>query len=145
MTGTNHYLAGVAVATALKNPILVFPIAFASHFVLDVLPHFGLKTWKARKRWQLRVAFIDVPVLIFAIFLTARHHPGWYIAAGLIAFLPDTAWIYRFIFKEKFGKLPPPPANAFNTWHYKIQKLERWWGGFIEIGFALVLFTRLFD
>lgn len=39
MMATPHILAGAAVARLLQKPALAYPTAFASHFVLDMLPH----------------------------------------------------------------------------------------------------------
>lgn len=139
MLATNHYLAGVACAAALKEPVSALPAAFASHFVLDILPHFGLKFSKRRGKVLAVVALLDVAMLLAACYITARLYPGWYILAGLLAVTPDLAWVYRFTVREKFGKLPPPPSNAFNRWHTGIQKFESTWGAAIEVPLLLAL------
>lgn len=145
MTGTNHYLAGVGIAVVFKNPLLVIPMAFASHFILDIMPHFGLAVGsKNRGTILLRTAIIDASLVAFAVILTSVNYPIWYILAGLTAMSPDFAWIYRFTIEEKFGRLDPKPSNTFNTWHYSIQKLEFTWGFLIEIIVAVTLFTLLF-
>jgi hypothetical protein len=41
MLALNHTLFGVIIAVTVKKPELVIPLSIASHFVLDVLPHFG--------------------------------------------------------------------------------------------------------
>ena len=41
MLALNHTLFGVFIAVTVKKPELVIPLAAASHFVLDVVPHFG--------------------------------------------------------------------------------------------------------
>jgi hypothetical protein len=41
MLALNHALFGSIIAVTLKQPALVVPAAAASHFALDVLPHFG--------------------------------------------------------------------------------------------------------
>ncbi len=146
MVGVNHFLAGVSIAVVFKNPFIALPLAFASHFMLDILPHFGISSdnWKLRKLWQLRVAAFDILLLIAAVYLTATNYPVWYVLAGCAAVSPDFAWVYRLIVKEKFGKLPPQPANAFNRWHAGIQKLERPWGIVIEIAVVTTFFAVLF-
>ncbi len=145
MTLTNHYLAGVAAGVLFKNPLIVMPIAFASHFVLDSLPHYGIAlNQKGRGDKIIKVSIIDVLIFSIAITLTLFNYPNWYILAGLVAYSPDLAWLYRFIFKENFGKIPPGPANKFNNWHEHIQKYERWWGVFVEISLASFLFFVLF-
>jgi hypothetical protein len=44
MTATNHVITGAILVAAIKNPVVALPLALASHFVLDYLPHFGDKT-----------------------------------------------------------------------------------------------------
>ncbi|MGD9495219.1 MAG: hypothetical protein AB7Y46_02800 [Armatimonadota bacterium] len=39
MMATPHLLTGAAVARVLRRPVLALPAAFASHFVLDMMPH----------------------------------------------------------------------------------------------------------
>jgi len=39
MTGITHLLVGAAVGRAIKNPPATAGLAFASHFLLDALPH----------------------------------------------------------------------------------------------------------
>lgn len=144
MTGTNHYLAGVASAVVFKNPALAIPVAFASHFVLDALPHFGLQFSKDRAKVLLSISTIDILLLAMSVVFTVHSYPIWYVFAGLTAVSPDFAWVYRFTIREKFGKLPPPPTNRFNNWHASLQKLESVWGGFVEIGFLIFLSLVLF-
>ncbi len=36
-----HVLVGVAIATKVGNPALAIPLSFASHFVLDRIPHWN--------------------------------------------------------------------------------------------------------
>jgi hypothetical protein len=41
MLETPHVAVGVAIATAVPNPFVAIPLAFASHFVLDKIPHWN--------------------------------------------------------------------------------------------------------
>jgi hypothetical protein len=44
MTAVNHVIMGSVVVAAVGNPVLGVPLALASHFLLDALPHFGVHT-----------------------------------------------------------------------------------------------------
>lgn len=44
MLATVHTFIGVVLALKLKNPALVFPAAFFSHFILDLIPHWDFFT-----------------------------------------------------------------------------------------------------
>jgi hypothetical protein len=38
---TPHVVVGAAIATKVANPALAIPLAFASHFVLEKIPHWN--------------------------------------------------------------------------------------------------------
>lgn len=144
MTVTNHALAGGILAVALKQPMLVFPLAFASHFVLDALPHFGFARQgygEALKHKYIYVEqAINLVLLVFVLVLFSGH--GWlpYLAA-FVAISPDLMWPYRYFFFERKGKTPPGgPITRFHRW---IQWCERPWGIVVEY-FATVSFILLF-
>ena len=144
MTFTNHILSGSLLAKLLPLPIAL-PLAFASHFVLDSLPHFG---FKAGKITNLKL-FYGVEVLDFSFgaviigWLLLRHEYAW-VVSGLVAFSPDLVWFYRYIFKEKFGKLHIDyQAGWLTTIHKRVQRYERYWGLVIELVYGLSVFTLL--
>lgn len=41
MLSTPHVIVGAAIATKIHNPILALPIAFCSHLVLEMVPHWN--------------------------------------------------------------------------------------------------------
>jgi hypothetical protein len=41
MTTSNHLYAGAALAMAVHHPVIGMMVALGSHFLLDVLPHYG--------------------------------------------------------------------------------------------------------
>lgn len=41
MLETPHVIIGAAIATKIPNPLLSIPLAFASHFILDMVPHWN--------------------------------------------------------------------------------------------------------
>src|ERR1700733_1795064 len=98
MTLTNHLLTGVALAKFLPLPIAI-PLAFASHFILDAMPHFGCKTIDERMRHMGVFRAVIVLDIITATattgWLMKDGHTMWLIV-GLIAYSPDLLWIYRF-------------------------------------------------
>lgn len=147
MTGTNHALTGAVIAGAIGNPILALPLAFASHFVLDSLPHFGEDVHPLSK-FTKKVWFIDF-VLLSSLMLFLVVTQNWLLFAGaFVAISPDFAWIYRFVFKESLGKIKPAPMNRFNSFHSGIQKYETklgiitdvvWLGFMITIAYLIIL------
>lgn len=87
MTATGHALIGAVIAAKIGNPYLAIPIALASHFAADIVPHWDSGTnWskKTKKRF-LTEAVIDVLV-------------GFTISYGVLWFIfPQTDLLYTFI------------------------------------------------
>jgi len=145
MTLTNHLLTGAALGKFLPLPVAI-PLAFASHFVLDALPHFGFPNIDARmKHLTMFKAVICADFLLSAllsIWLIRAHHAKW-LLTGLVAYSPDVLWIYRFAVEEKFGKVHPTRGNRFIQFHRDIQKYERVWGGSIELLYGSMFLALL--
>jgi hypothetical protein len=96
------------------------------------LPHFGEDIHPlskfTKKVWL--VDFILLSSFIALLILTSN----WILFVGAFAAIsPDFAWIYRFIFKEKRGRLKPPKMNKFNIFHSSIQKYETKYGILVEV------------
>lgn len=141
MTATNHAITGSAIALAVKEPWLALPLVFASHFVLDAIPHFGLEKfvgYQKHKKTFLRIIKTDAVLLAaFLIFLFLSGAPFLTFVCAFIACSPDLAWVYRYSFQEKFGKKEPRSRNRFNTWHVNIQT-HTMKGLYIEVPFGLI-------
>lgn len=77
-----HTIAGAVIATKLGNPLLAFPLAFLSNFILDLLPHWNphLNTELAKYGKITRKTFLfcllDVSLaLSIGLFLAFRFWP----------------------------------------------------------------------
>ncbi len=149
MTATGHAIIGTVIAAKIGNPVLAIPIALASHFVADALPHWDTgyhRKQKSRKSFFIQSA-ADVLIGFFA---------SW----GIITvFFPGTDLIYTY-FIVLIAQLPDwltAPYLFFNfnfppfSWIYRLQKLfdthmgMPW--GFINqvaIAAAVIILGRLF-
>lgn len=146
MIVTNHAIAGAIIAVVVQQPLVAIIASFASHFVLDALPHFGIdvkgKNVAIRNnlplfRAVLRIdillillAFIFIPVLLkdtVAIVIT--------ILCMIAAVSPDFVWIYRYIKEYKTGVLLP--KGLFSRFHKWIQWGERPWGWVFDLTWLL--------
>lgn len=153
MTATNHALTGAVIALAVKQPVLAVPLAFASHFVLDAIPHFGIHEddhVKRNSHWLFRtVISIDTALaitMILTIPLLANEIVSWWIILlGMLAGIaPDTIWIYRFI-RLMRNKLVRPYGRVAR-FHQNIQWSEKPWGLGVEVAWmvaALVVISVL--
>ena len=139
MTATNHALTGAAIATLVRQPYLAIPLAFASHFFCDSLPHFGLNMkFGSRKMW-LYIASETVALSFFgvALLLAGTERPIiWLILGAAAAMSPDIAWYY-YGKKGKQGKVDQ--LDFINKVHKKIQWSETKLGIVPEIFWAGVM------
>ena len=71
MTATAHALIGASIASRFTNPIIGIPLAIASHFLADLVPHWDAGT-NHRKKSILRFkveAALDVTLGFALAFL----------------------------------------------------------------------------
>lgn len=98
-----HTVVGAAIAIKVGNPALALPLAFASHFVLEVVPHWNphlytevKKYGKVTRESTIFVAF-DVAVSLIAGFFIASqvlpniNHAVTILLASFVAVSPDVA------------------------------------------------------
>lgn len=144
MTVSNHIITGAMIAITIDKPVLAIPLAFASHFLIDMLPHFGYPRAGYGEYFQHKLAR-SVLALDFVTVLTlliVSWPQAWLVyVAGFVAVSPDFAWPYRYYFFEKRGLAKPGEGNRFNTWHNKIQWCERPWGILFEIAWFCLMLT----
>ncbi len=136
MTATNHAVAGAIIAVYIHEPVLALPLALASHFVLDSLPHIGIKGYN---RLFTKVLFTDIlvcSIFLIAIILIKPAHWQLLISCALLAMSPDLMWLPRYIrhLRHKSQK----PMNRIMNFHKNIQRHEIVWGYFVEIPWFII-------
>lgn len=97
MIAIPHVLTGMAVARVARRPALGWPLAFASHFVLDLLPHLdhaGLFTQLGVAHWQRAAAMtggVDVLLAALIVGMVARRQADKRLLIGgaILGVLPD--------------------------------------------------------
>lgn len=156
---TTHAAVGVLIAEAVKNPTEAFFLAFASHFVLDVIPHGDehVEEWARKKsRYAMVVAFLDIGLLtafLASLYATNNLPRMALISAGVIgSVLPDllsivfpvihhyTSWFFLVrIFHWTQRKMGLPYVwrghNWFHHWtHRRIHKhISLKWGIVLQV------------
>jgi hypothetical protein len=135
MTATNHGVMGMLIGAYLPLPIAI-PLAFASHFVLDALPHFGIKRGHRdnSKAYKLFVCADACIALSFAVLSASLGRWDMFIV-GWVAYSPDFMWVVGY-YKHK--KLNVKATNRFAKFHKNIQKYEKPWGAFVELALLIV-------
>lgn len=89
MLETPHALVGIAIVSKIPNPFISLPLAFLSHFAVDMLPHWN---WRPDGRpFSLLGIVIDLILVEVATFYFASQSPLelTIIAASFLAILPD--------------------------------------------------------
>lgn len=150
MTATNHALTGAIVGLAVGEPIIALPLAFASHFVCDALPHFGSQdpndtriTSSSFRNYLL----LDAGLCLLLVLVLVTYQPQYWVLAAACAFIaasPDFGWINKFSKARKGLKWRP---NNYSKFAAGIQWFQRPIGAVVEVAWfagAIVLIHPFF-
>ena len=135
---TPHAMVGAAIGASTDNLTYIIILAFLSHFILDIIPHFDWGTWHDNKDFKLEikdyllVATDVVTLLIFTIILWDNINTNYYIFAGMFfAVLVDL--IFNVPFWKKFT-ISAPILKYIQLVHQKLHfrlKKKYWYIGVI--------------
>ncbi|HSX17839.1 MAG TPA: hypothetical protein VLE51_00580 [Candidatus Saccharimonadales bacterium] len=125
MTATNHALTGAVIALAIKQPVLAVPLAFLSHFVLDMVLH--LEARDLPEKWVLRVIGADLLIgnllAIMLPLILITDVSAWTIfLCMVIAMSPDYIWCWRYVLIKDKDRVFDEPMSWFSHIHKKVQK-----------------------
>jgi hypothetical protein len=125
MLETPHVLVGAAIATHIPNPFIAIPLAFASHFILETVPHWNphlntetQKYGQPTRRSTVITTIDSTLALASGSFIAYQalpnvEHAAIILACSFAAVLPDvlegpyfflkirTAWIKKWIAFQK--------------------------------------------
>lgn len=143
MTVLNHAATGAIVALLVKQPAIAFPMAFASHFVLDGLPHYGVPDERRREFVSFkRVLALDTlisPIFVLLMFMVTG---SWVILlAAFLAVSPDFFWIGHMLHTKQHYLDMTLPQDPFSRFHKRIQWGERPWAWPIDLLYGVVALT----
>lgn len=146
MLYTPHFLTGAAIVSLIPNPWVSFPLAFISHFALDIVPHndFDLHpgvTFKEmlayppkRKLYIFGTMAIDAVLMgLFWLWIVATK-PNWMVLSvgGLVGISPD-------LFEQILLLLGVPLLGFQNQWQFRVPAKYGFLSYPIVCIFALVL------
>lgn len=115
---SNHVITGAVIALGVKDPVAAAPLAFASHFALDSVPHFGFKgaSFKTPKGFALGAVDGAVSLAVYLYLISNYPQHFWLITVGMFfAALPDLFYIPEILFNKRFD------PKAMRSFHHKIQ------------------------
>ena len=148
MTATAHALIGASLAVKFTNPAIGIPLAIASHFIADLIPHWDLSTnhrQKSPARLKVEATF-DVLLGFALVFLIFRNltDPVYLFTMVIAAQSPD--WLKAP--SDMFG-LKIPPFSWMEWLGHKLQsRLPLPWGlvtQIVVVGIILLLTLNLTD
>lgn len=136
MLETPHVAVGVAIASKIPNPFISIPIAFASHFLLDITPHWNPHINREIKKFgkptQQSVNIIRVDSVIALTLGTAialhalpdTHQFLNIMACSFVSVVPDVVEAPYYFLRKK-DKI----IERWITWQKSIQAdAEPWLG-----------------
>jgi hypothetical protein len=149
MTATGHALIGTVIAAKVGNPVLAIPIALASHFIADSLPHWDTGT--NRKLKSKRTFFIESLIDVLVGFVLSWLLIVWVFPATnlsyafliiIMAQLPDWLTAPYLFFDLNFF----PFSNIYHFQKKFDNKLDTPWGVINQTAavLALIVFGRIF-
>lgn len=117
MLETPHVAVGAAIATKIPNPVISIPLALASHFILDMVPHWNPHSYtEVQKHGKISMntktfALIDVGLALLVGFTAASHvtpdygHSATILLASFASVLPDVSKSPYFLLGVRDGML----------------------------------------
>jgi len=116
-----HITAGVALGALIGHPIVVIPVAIASHFILDSIPHWQetLAPYVPTKKTWVRIP-IDIAIGLFVLWLGLALQPEHALAiliGAIFASGPDLDVLMVVRPHLKRGLL-----EKYWNWHCAIQR-----------------------
>jgi len=134
MTATGHALIGTVIAAKIGNPYLAAPIALASHFLADALPHWDTGYHRqqiSKQRFFIKsvldviLGFVLSYLLIFFIFpstnliyafimILIAQAPDWLTAPYLFLGMKTTPFCWFYKMQKKFDSSIGLPWGLIN-------------------------------
>jgi len=117
---TPHVIVGAAIATRVANPALALPLAFASHFLLEKVPHWNphlnTETEKYGKPTKQSTAIVvaDATLATASAFLIASR------------VLPDNGHSLTILFASFFAVLPDLIEGPYFFLGIRSKIIKRW-------------------
>lgn len=146
MTATNHSLTGAVIGLIVDEPLLAAALAVASHFICDMIPHYGsTNPDKTMRTAGFRYYLMLDASLCFGLVLTlALLRPEHWLLAALCAFLaaaPDFFWLNKYLTALRKRKWHP---NWFSHFAIGIQWFQRPIGAVVEVAWFVAAIVVLF-
>lgn len=145
MRAINHALTGAIIGLVINEPLVAAPLAVASHFVCDAIPHHDgvpakpslqMKQKWHKSRWFKRLLYLDVILCLSLVIVLAVRGPKDWLLAAVCAFLaasPDFLWLPRYLKRHQ----KPTSLKGFSQFASRIQWFQRPIGAVVEVAWFI--------
>ena len=150
MRAINHALTGALIGLSVLAPWVAVPVALASHFVCDAIPHYGAKASDestiASKSFAIGL-FADAALCGLLVLLLILTRPEQWLSSAVCAFIataPDLLWIPGYMRARSGQAFRASKQNVYTVFAKSIQWFERPIGAVVELAWfvaASVLLT----
>jgi hypothetical protein len=139
MRAINHAMTGAIIGLSVAAPVAI-PLALASHFALDALPHEG--NLGLSHKGNTALLSVDIALCFVLVIIIFAISPQYWWLAILCAFLatsPDFMWISVHKNHAK-GKTPKPISerHVVVRLHHKVQWFQQPVGLIVEVAWAII-------
>lgn len=141
MLMVNHALTGVILGHAIGGNLALVPVAIASHFALDLIPHFGHPESSLHsRRWRitgLLDGLLTAASLIGVSLIWPEQSLHLLIGAGA-AIMPDLFYVPEVLLKRRI-------TGWFGRWHDQIQWGENPTGWMVDAAWLAFIVFSLYN
>jgi len=142
MRATTHAVTGAAIGLVVTEPLVAVPLALLSHYVCDIIPHYGADTSTQEELNSTRfrvLLLIDACLCALLVLILALYRPQHWVLAAICAFVatsPDliSVDLYR---RARHGK--PLKPNAYQRIAKGIQLFEKPIGAVVEVVWIIAM------
>lgn len=143
MTATAHAIIGGAIAASISDPVIGISLAFISHPLMDIVPHWDLGIgWRQKSKIKLFTqATSDLVLGVIVAYLLFGHNvPLWYFLACVLASESwDLAEIPYWFFRWNFA----PWSWVYQFQHHIQGKAGLPWGIVTQVAACGLIFLAL--
>lgn len=150
MTATGHALIATLIVAKFPNPWICLPLAFASHFACDIIPHWdsGTHHREKTKKALFYEAGLDVFISVvssFVLFTSLGENDYLLLYIGVfLSQLPDWITAPYFILNMKDNPLVSWSKYMFRLQHRLNSRLDKPWGIVTQVVSVIALYILLF-
>lgn len=120
MLETPHVVVGAAIATKIGNPLLAIPLSFASHFILEKVPHWNPHLNTETEKYGKPTTQSTIIVIADA---TTALITGSYLASRV---LPDTFFALTILLSCFASVLPDVVEAPHFFLGKRIELIKKW-------------------